>query len=149
MARELVFWEAHCGLTGAHLGVEKTYHKVDVRYYWSTMKKDITNWVSDCEICQSRKPPRKYHRQPVRPIEIYDVFDRIAMDVVGPLPMTREGNKYILVIQEYLTKFPWAFAMPDQKAHRVAQILVENILLEYGTPRVLLTDLGTNFTSKV
>ena len=71
------------------------------------------------------------------------------MDVVGPLPMTREGNKYILVIQEYLTKFPWAFAMPDQKAHRVAQILVENILLEYGTPRVLLTDLGTNFTSKV
>jgi len=62
------------------------------------------------------------------------IFDRIAVDVVGPLPLTRNGNKFILVVQEYLTKYPWAFAIPDQKAPRVAQILVEEIMLVYGTP---------------
>ena len=71
------------------------------------------------------------------------------MDVMGQLPMTRRGNKYILVIQEYLMKFPWAFAMPDQKSDRVAKIIVEKVMLQYGTPRVLLTDNGTNFTSKL
>ena len=147
--QEVVLWEAHCGLTGAHLGIEKTLQKIELKYFWQGMRKDVATLVNECEICQSRKPPRKSNRQPLRPIEVTGVFDRIAIDVMGPLPMTHRGNKYILVIQEYLTKFPWAFAMPDQKADRVAKIWVEKILLQYGTPRVLLTDNGSNFISKL
>ena len=147
--REVALWEAHSGLTGAHLGVEKTLQKIESKYFWLGLRKDVSNFVNECEICQSRKPPRKQNRQPLRPIEVTGVFDRIAMDVMGPLPMTHKGNKYILVIQEYLTKYPWAFAMPDQKSDRVAKIWVEKIMLQYGSPKVLLTDNGTNFISKL
>ena len=123
--QEAVLWEAHCGLTGAHLGIEKTLQKIELKYYCSGLRKTVTEFINTCEICQSRKPPRKYHRQPLRSIEISGIFERIAMDVMGPLPMTHRGNKYVLVIQEYLSKFPWAFAMPDQKADKVANIFVE------------------------
>ena len=124
-------------LSGAHLGVDKTLQKIESKYFLSGLRKDVSNYVNECEICQSRKPPRKQNRQPLRPIEVTGVFDRIAMDVMGPLPMTHRGNKYILVIQEYLIKYPWAFAMPDQKSDRVAKIWVEKIMLQYGMPKVL------------
>ena len=70
------------------------------------MRKEVAIFENACEICQSRKPPRKHNRQPLRPIEINEVFERMAMDVMGPLPMTHRGNKYILVIQEYFDKIP-------------------------------------------
>ena len=71
-----------------------------MKYFWQGMRKDVTKLINECEICQSHKPPKKSNRQPLRPIEVTGVFDRIAIDVMGPLPMTHRGNKYILVIQE-------------------------------------------------
>ena len=72
-----------------------------------------------------------------------------AMDVVGPLPLTTSGNQYILVFTDYMSRFPEAFPMPNQKTKTVAKILVEDICCRYGTPKVLLTDLGTNFWSEL
>ena len=146
---DTVLWESHDSLVGAHLGFDKTFNKVQSRYFWPSMRKDVENYVKNCPVCQSRKPPFRLHKQPLRPIEVNGVFERMAMDVVGPLPLTNRGNKYILVIQEYLTKYPWAFPLPDQKAATVAKVLVEEVILQYGAPSILLTDLGSNFTSNL
>ena len=64
--REVSLWEANCGLTGAHLGVEKTLQKIESKYFWLGLRKDVSTYVNECEICQSRKPPRKQKRQPLR-----------------------------------------------------------------------------------
>ena len=53
------------------------------------------------------------------------------------------------MVQEYLTKWPCAFAMSDQKADTITQILVEEIFLQYGPPKILLSDRGSNFMSKI
>ena len=71
------------------------------------------------------------------------------MDVVGPLPTTDLGNKYIIVFSDYLTKWPEAFAMRDQKADTIARIFVEEIVFRYGAPKKLLTDRGKNFLSNI
>lgn len=76
-------------------------------------------------------------------------WERVAADVAGPFPVTRHGNKYILVIQDYFTKWVEVCAMPDQTAKTVATRLVDQVYVRYGCPRLLHTDRGTNFTSAV
>jgi hypothetical protein len=69
------------------------------------------------------------------------------MNIVGPLPQTQNGNKYILTFQDTFTRYPEAVALPDQKAETVAHAFVSTIICRYGAPESLLTDRGTNFTS--
>ena len=73
-------------------------------------------------------------------------FQRIAMDVVGPLPRSRSGNKYILTICDYATRYPEAIALPSTEASRIAKELVL-LSSRVGIPEEILTDQGSNFMS--
>ena len=81
------------------------------------------------------------------PIPVGKEFDRVAVDVMGPLSLTESGNKYIVVFLDYLTKWPEAFAIPDQTAQTIARLVVEQIVCRHGCPLELLSDQGSNFTS--
>ena len=63
------------------------------------------------------------------------------------LPKTDDGNQYVLVFQDFLTKWPFAFPMPDQKASRIAKLLVREVVPMFGVPESLLSDRGTNLLS--
>ena len=69
-----------------------------------------------CDICARRKPPIWTKRVPMQLTGAGYPMERIATDILGPLPETRTGNRYILVIGDYFTKWPEAFAIPDQTA---------------------------------
>ena len=75
-------------------------------------------------------------------------FERIAMDVVGPLPRTSSGNKYVLVICDYATRYPEAVPMKSVDAEKVAEELVK-MFARVGIPGEILTDQGSNFTSQL
>ena len=75
-------------------------------------------------------------------------FSRVAMDIFGPLTRTKAGNKYILVIMDYETKWPEAFSLKNMTSETVADCLVE-VTARLGVPNEVLSDNGTNFTSKV
>jgi Integrase core domain. len=76
-------------------------------------------------------------------------FDKIAMDIVGPLPITENGNQYILTIQDLLTKFSLAIPLRRATAIDTADALVKRMFCIFGTPRAVLTDQGTNFLSSL
>ena len=136
--------------TAAHLGFDKTYAKISEHYFWQTMRKDIQDFVCSCPQCQNRKNPVKITRAPLIPVPIVDEpFNRIAIDVVGPLLQSESGNQFIVVCSDYLTRWPEAFAVPDTTAPTIARLFVENIVCRHGAPRVLLSDQGTNFLSKL
>ena len=63
------------------------------------------------------------------------------------LPRTQIGNKYVLVLQDYLTKWPLAYPLPDQKTLTIARILVDEVIPFFGVPEAVLTDRGTNLLS--
>ena len=71
------------------------------------------------------------------------------MDIMGPLPLSTQGNRYLLVFVEHLTRYAEVIPMPDQRAETVAHLFVERVVMRHGTPQQLLTDRGANFTSKL
>ena len=73
----------------------------------------------------------------------------IAMDVVGPITESRNGNKYILVLSDYASRYVMTFPMANQSSETVAKILVNGVISKYGAPRTVLTDQGSNFLSKL
>ncbi|KAL5469070.1 hypothetical protein EMCRGX_G030262 [Ephydatia muelleri] len=117
---------------GGHLGVKKTLEKVQMRFYWPSQKKDVEKWA-----------PLQLEDSVSRPLE------RIAMDIVGPLPVTERGNRYILVVGDYFTRWKEAYPMKDMEAQTVACILVNEFICRLGVPDTIHTDQGRNFESKL
>uniref|UniRef100_A0AAR2LYA0 Integrase catalytic domain-containing protein n=1 Tax=Pygocentrus nattereri TaxID=42514 RepID=A0AAR2LYA0_PYGNA len=74
-------------------------------------------------------------------------FERVGIDIVGPLPTTSRENRYILVIADYFSKWCEAFALKKQEADTVARVVVEQFILRWGTPKSIHTDQGKNFES--
>ena len=70
------------------------------------------------------------------------------MDVVGPLPCSSNGNRFILVVCDYATRYPEAVPMKSVDAASVAEELLK-IFSRVGVPQEILTDQGTNFTSQL
>jgi IS30 family transposase len=108
---------------------------------------DIKNYIKSCVACAKRKAYGAT-TAPLKPLEQSNFFwQRVAMDVVGPLPETYQGNRYILVMSEYATRYMIAVAMQNQKARTIAKAFILNVILRYGCPLEILTDRGTNFLS--
>ena len=76
-------------------------------------------------------------------------FEKCYLDVVRPLPVTQQNNRYILTIQGDLSKYIVAVPIGQQDTETVARAVVEKIVLTYGTPQILQTDQGANFVSEV
>ena len=136
---------------GGHQGVGRTTDVIKERYYWKHMDKDIAEYVQTCKKCNERKTsvndrapvPMKITSPVTRP------FQKVSLDIVGPLPKTHSGNQYILTFQDHFPKYPEAFPLTNQKATTIAKVFVEEIICRHGTPEVLLTDQGTNFTGEL
>ncbi|CAF1690102.1 unnamed protein product, partial [Adineta ricciae] len=83
---------------GAHFGRDKTLQKIQARYYWDTMRSDITNYVQSCFRCAQNNPVRRKppgHLQSIEPPD--GVWQLLAMDFHGPIfPTSQRGNKYII-----------------------------------------------------
>jgi transposase InsO family protein len=112
------------------------------------MSSDVRQWYRSCEVCCARKakPTRPHHALQQDPVS--EPLQRVAIDILGPLePPTSAGNKYILVVVDYLTKWAEAYAMPNQTAEEVARHLVTKFVCTLGIPQQLHSDQGRQFES--
>ena len=148
-ARSDVMKALHNDASSAHLGITKTLDKARRRYYWPGMSSDIENWIRACPICQARQGPNPKQAARLRSQQSSFPLQRVAMDIMGPLPTTARQNKYILVIGDYFTKWVEAFAMPDMLASTVARYFVDGFVCRYGVPLSLHTDQGPQFESRL
>ena len=140
----------HDSITGGHLGVKRTLASVRLRFYWYRQRESIQLWCQGCTKCAARKMlGARRHNAHLKTHVVGEPFSRIGIDIAGPYNTTAEGNKYILVISDYFTKWVEAYPMPNMEATTVAEILVTQFISRLGVPMIIHSDQGRNFESKL
>jgi hypothetical protein len=121
--KKQVLYEFHDAPVRGYQGMNKTFWAIKSRYMWPNMRRDVREYVKQCKICQvnkTLKPKRK------APMEIMSTanhpFDKCYLDIVGPLPPSATGNRYILTFQDDLSKYVLATPTSQQDAETVAVV---------------------------
>ncbi len=145
---ETVLELAHSHPMAGHLGPANTVQRIRDRFHWPGMDAEVKRFCQACPTCQVTSP-RKPPPSPLIPLPIIEVpFERIGMDLVGPLPKSARGHEHILVIVDYATRYPEAIPLRKATAKAITQ---ELFLLSsrVGIPAEILTDQGTPFMSRL
>lgn len=144
-----VLQEMHGGPTGGHMGMNKTLDRIRSKFYWVHARSDVENWCRNCTVCAAVKGPRRRLRGPMQVYNVGAPFERIAVDIAGPYPESRKGNRYMLVVADYFSRWPEVYPIPNQEAQTVAEEIVTNWISRYGVPLELHSDQGRNFESQL
>lgn len=80
--------ENHDSVIGGHRGKFKMLDIIKERFTWPGLRKDISQYIKSCPSCQRNK---SYSMKIKQPMCITDTptraFEKIQMDIVGPLPV--------------------------------------------------------------
>ena len=144
--REAILTEAHASCFGGHFSERKVLDKLRRFVWWKGLRGDVKRFCRSCLTCSTRKGRQRTFRPYLQPISVGGPFHRVAVDILQ-LPLTVNGNKYVIVFMDYLTKWAEAFAIPDQRSETFARLFVDNIICRHGIPEELLSDRGANFLS--
>jgi transposase InsO family protein len=150
--RKEILYSCHEDLFSGHSGLKKTYERLRSRFYWDNMYKDALEHVQSCLDCEMKKfPSNTGTAAPVSLTHgpVCEPSQDWCVDLCGPFPLSRNGNRYACIFMDRFSRFPEAFGIPDKKAETVAKVLVEQIVCRYGCPRTLLSDRGGEFLSEL
>nr|GEY83282.1 reverse transcriptase domain-containing protein [Tanacetum cinerariifolium] len=132
------------GPTGGHHGANLTAKNVfDAGFFWPTIYKDAHEFVKNCDSCQRQGKISQHDEMPRTSIQICEIFDVWGIDFICPFPSSR-GNKYILVVVDYLSKWVEAKALPTNDARVVCKFL-KSLFARFGAPRAIISDRRTYF----
>ena len=143
--RDIVMQHLHDSNYAGHLGVRRTLLRITSRYFWYKLREDVQRYIRTCDACQRRKRPGKTPRAALTTQHVGFRFERIAMDLCGPMEPTAAGNRYVLVIGDYFSKFTMPIAVPDKTQEVIAEALVTRWISLFGIPDVIHTDRGREF----
>ncbi len=137
----------HNAPLAGHPGRDKTLSMARAKYYWHTLRLDIEKHIALSLSCAETKGTTKTapilgYPLPARP------FDVIGIDLLQLL-RSHQGFSYVLVCIDYFSKFTVLAPLPNKSATAVAHALFSDLICPYTTPRVLLSDNGTEFKNQI
>lgn len=130
----------------SHPGIRATRKMVAEKYFWPGLNKDVGSWAKTCNGCQRSKVIRHTHSE-LGQFESCERFDRVHIDIIGPLPSTPEGFRYCVTAIDRYTRWPEAFPVATITAEAVAKVIFEGWICRFGSPKVITTDQGRQFES--
>jgi hypothetical protein len=131
----------------AHQGVSRTVEFISRKYWWETLRNDVSEFIKKCDACAKRKTGHRVTAPLGEALVAREFLDVVSLDVIGPLPLSERGNKYLLTFIDHYTRFCDAILIAKQDTETIAREFVVRIITQYGVPKKLLTDRGANFTS--
>lgn len=148
--KQKIIEEFHVTPLGGHQGVSRTIKRIKQHHTWKNLKKNVKEYIKTCESCQRNKSSNYSVQQPmVVTSTAMRPFEKVFLDIVGPLETSHKGNAYILTIQDDLTKFAAAVPLPNHTAGTIAQAFVENFICQHSIPESIVTDQGRDFMGKI
>ncbi len=125
-----------------------TWMAINKEFTWPCLARDVKNFVTSCDVFKLNNKKQPPKAPLVEPEVITERFQKVALDVVGPLPRSKSGYVYILTAMDLASNFPFAFPMKGYTAQETATNFLK-IIIDIGVPASILTDQGTNFMSRV
>jgi len=119
-------------------------------FVWKYMSKHVIKFAECCSHCQLRKQGQELKNPPLNAYPIVEKpFERCHIDLCGPFTTTKRGNKYVLVFKDALSKWVEFFALPNKTEGIIAECMVDEVIMRYGPPKLLISDAGKEFANKV
>lgn len=147
--RQEILREYHDTPTSGHGGVNKTIARITAKYTWPTLWRNVGEFIRNCKVCRQYKASNLVPAGLIQTPPMNKRFETVSFDLVGPLPVTPRGNRWILVVEDTASRWVELFPLPEATAHHCARILTDEIILRYGTPRRFISDNGTQFVSEI
>ncbi|XP_077943428.1 gypsy retrotransposon integrase-like protein 1 isoform X1 [Gasterosteus aculeatus] len=173
-----VFLDCHFNDIGHHLGQKKTVHRIQSKYYWLGIIKDVVDWIKVCETCQHTERNKNLART-VRPIKVDAPWDIVGIDITGlrlisfdsiflfcaislhtlrpascclslpgPFPETQQGNTSVTLLIDYFSKWPEAFPVQKTDALSVAKC-ISKCIYRFGAPKTIVCTQNVDFCDEV
>jgi hypothetical protein len=133
-----------------HLNEGRTLVEVKKRFFWHDKTESVRMVVRQCQCYQLAKSSEniKYDIEEMKSIHVYDLFYKVALDTIGPLPKTKNGNKYVLVAIDHYSKWCEARPIKDHDAPIAAKFLEEEIICRFGVPKLIFTNNGSEWMAE-
>jgi transposase InsO family protein len=131
----------------AHAGIRATRRLMAARVVWRGMASDVAAWCRDCQLC-ARGKASPQHTAPVQPIPVPERrFTHVHVDLVGPLPASTEGFKYLFTMVDRSSRWLEAVPLKSMAAEDCVDVLISAWVARFGVPSIITSDQGRQFTS--
>ncbi|XP_049878826.1 uncharacterized protein LOC126375782 [Pectinophora gossypiella] len=144
-----VLKEFHDAPLAGHQGVDRTLERIRQRYYFTGMRRYVSEYLKTCVECQKYKPANQKPAGLLQTPILNQRGEVLAVDLFGPLPEAEDGSKWVLLIEDTATRWVEIFALRDATAEACAPLMIEQYFMRYGFPRRIVSDNGVQFVSAV
>ncbi|KAM7285215.1 uncharacterized protein ISCGN_032173 [Ixodes scapularis] len=138
----------HDSALAGHGSGSKTFQKLCRVATWPGMRQDVFRYCRSCPACQKAKPRGGKPPGLMQPVMSHYPWEIVACDIVGPLPRSPRGNQYLLVVTDHFSKWVELYPLRKLVSERIWEKLLDTFL-RFGTPKCLVSDNASYFTSKV
>ena len=145
--RERILTLEHQATVSAHPGMNRMYYAMRRRYFWPSMVTDIYNTITKCTTCAQNWLSLRRRTSPLTLFPATEPLTDPSVDIFGPVPATKAGNRFILVITDRFSKLTKCVALRRITAISVASAIIDAWVACYGPPDRILSDQGPLFMS--
>ena len=147
--REEVYKFSHVHPSAGHFGVQATSARAALKFYWPGMNAELKRRVKNCDTCLAKIQQVDLKSGQHKPRKHGFPGEVLYIDLVGPLPETEKGDRYIATMQDGFSRYCAACTIPNKEASTVANALLDTWVTKYGCPVRIHSDQGKEFHNKI
>jgi len=139
----------HDSPSSGHFGHAKTFELISRDYYWPRMRKYIREYILSCDVCNRNKTPKHKPAGSLHPLPIPDTpWSSVSFDFIVELPMSSGHNAIFVVVDRFTKMAHFIPTTTNITAEGTADLYMQHIFRIHGFPKDIVSDRGTQFTSK-
>ena len=131
-----------------HNGISRMKQAINLNYTWPGINKDIANYIKMCKNCIHKEKGFPKDKKTIKLFPAIKPFEMIHIDIVGPMPLTSKGNRYIVSMIDRFSRYCMLIPVPNMKAMSIIKALEKWVTI-FGPPKQILSDNGSQFVSEI